>query len=61
MSVQKQKKEGKKNRKFGRNLRKPKTARYNNSRRREYNKYKRILKYNKAQAFEYAVKHNLKI
>jgi hypothetical protein len=39
MSVQKK---GKKNRKYGRAARKPKTARYNSSNRRFYNKLKRV-------------------
>jgi hypothetical protein len=57
MSVQKQ---GKKNRKIGRAARKPKTAHYNTSHRREYNKLKRILRYSKEDAEIYARKHNLK-
>jgi len=57
MSVQKQ---GKKNRKIGRAARKPKTARYNTSHRREYNKLRRILRYSKKDAEVYARKHNLK-
>lgn len=56
MSVQKQ---GKKNRKIGRATRKPKTARYKNLHRREYNKLKRILRYSKKDAEVYARKHNL--
>ena len=60
MSVHKSK--GKKNRKFGRNSRKPKTARYESSRRREYNKLKRILQSNGyKEALVYARKHGLKL
>lgn len=59
MSVQKQ--SGKKNRKHGRGLKSPSRKNYRDSRRREYNKLKNVLKSNgKAKALEYARKHNLK-
>ena len=51
---------GKKNRKYGRAARKPKTARYNLSNRRERNKLRRVLRSNGArQAQAYARKHGL--
>ena len=51
---------GKKNRKLGRAARKPKTARYNLSHRRERNKLRRVLRSNGArQAQAYARKHGL--
>jgi len=53
--AQQQKRGGKKNRKHGRAARKPKTARYKNTKRREHNKLKRIIKSNGlAYAREYA-------
>ncbi len=59
MSVQPK---GKKNRKLGRSFRKPKKARYESSRRREYNKLKRILQSNGyKEALEYARKNGLKL
>ncbi len=42
MSEKHKKKGGRKNRKFGRAARKPKTYRYNNENRRFYNKLKRV-------------------
>lgn len=56
MSVHKQ---GKKNRKLGRNEKKCQL--YKALNKREYAKYRRIKKYNPIEAIEYAKKHNLSI
>ena len=56
MSVQKQ---GKKNRKLGRD--KDKCNRYRTLKKREYAKYRRIAKYSIEDAIEYAKKHSLNL
>lgn len=56
MSVQKQ---GKKNRKLGRD--KDKCNRYKALKKREYAKYRKILKYNIEEAIEYARLHDLSL
>lgn len=60
MSVHKQ--SGKKNRKHGRGLKSPSRKNYRDSRRREHNKLKNVLKSNgEEKALEYALKHNLRV